>query len=64
VQAAIAEIRAAHANGELDVLPTETRWLDRLAKVADNLPESEEAFTGQMMDALKDAPWIPAEYGL
>lgn len=64
VQTAIDLIREAHAGGDLKIPVNETRWLDRLAKVADALPESEDTFTAQMMDELKDAPWIPAEYGL
>ncbi|MCC6730314.1 MAG: methanol--corrinoid methyltransferase [Chthonomonadales bacterium] len=64
VQAASDEIRAAHAAGELRVPPNEVRWLDRLARQADSLPESEEAFTTEMLAALADAPWLPGEYGL
>jgi len=64
VLAAIQEIRSAHAAGDLRILPNEVRWLDRLARSADALPEDEGAFIEEMMEALKDSPYLPAEYGL
>jgi methanol--5-hydroxybenzimidazolylcobamide Co-methyltransferase len=64
VLAAIVLIREAHKSGDLAVQPHETRWMDRLAKVADGLPEAEDAFTAEMIDALDASLWIPAEYEL
>ncbi|HEY3282598.1 MAG TPA: methyltransferase MtaB domain-containing protein [Armatimonadota bacterium] len=64
VLATVAELRRAHEAQEVRIIPTETRWLDRLSKQADALPESEEEFTHEMLETLKDAPYIPAEYGL
>jgi methanol--5-hydroxybenzimidazolylcobamide Co-methyltransferase len=64
VQAAIEEIRQAHREGTLRIPANEIRWLDRLARQADALPESEEAFVTEMKAALKDTPYLPKEYGL
>lgn len=64
VQTALEMIRAAHADGTLKIPVNETRWLDRLASQADALPESESDFVAERMDALKDAPYLPQEYGL
>ncbi|HSV74813.1 MAG TPA: methyltransferase MtaB domain-containing protein [Chthonomonadales bacterium] len=64
VQAAVQEIRAAHAAGGLRIAPNEVRWLDRLARAADALPDDEGAFIDEMMEALKDSPYLPAEYDL
>lgn len=60
----VAELRRAHGAGEVRILPREVRWLDRLSQQADSLPESEESFCEEMMPALKDAPYLPSEYGL
>jgi methanol--5-hydroxybenzimidazolylcobamide Co-methyltransferase len=64
VLATVAEIRRAHASGEVVIAPGEIRWLDRLAKQADTLPESEDEFHSEMREELKDAPYLPEEYGL
>lgn len=64
VLAAIEEIRRAHREGALHIPANENRWLDRLAHQADLLPESEEAFCIEMREVLKEAPYLPAEYGL
>ncbi len=64
VLATIEEIRKAAAAGDLAIPVNEARWTDRLAKQADALPEDEDAFIAEQLDALKDAPWLPAEYGL
>ncbi|HEY3267589.1 MAG TPA: methyltransferase MtaB domain-containing protein [Armatimonadota bacterium] len=64
VLAVIAELRDAQASGRVRILPTETRWLDRLSKQADALPDSEDAFIAERTDALRNAPYLPGEYGL
>ena len=63
VLAALSEIKDAHSAGRLRILPNEVRWLDRLQKQADSLPESESDFHAEMSETLKDSPYIPAEYG-
>ncbi|MGQ9815335.1 MAG: methyltransferase MtaB domain-containing protein [Candidatus Roseilinea sp.] len=40
-QAALAALRAAHANGQVMIPETELGWLDRLSRQADQLPEEE-----------------------
>lgn len=64
VLAAVAELRAAQASGTLRVLENEKKWLDRLAREADSLPDSEEAFVAEMAPELRGAPYLPQEYGL
>jgi len=64
VLATVAEIRRAHAAGEVRILPGEIRWLERLTRQADSLPEQEEEFQAEMTETLKDAPYLPEEYGL
>lgn len=64
VLATIDELRRASGSGEVKIAATEVRWLDRLAQQADRLPDDEDAFIGQQMAALVDAPYLPAEYGL
>jgi methanol--5-hydroxybenzimidazolylcobamide Co-methyltransferase len=58
------ELKRARDTGELYILPTEAKWLDRMSKQADKLPEDEEAFIADMMIKLQDAPYLPQEYGL
>ncbi len=64
VLAGIREIREAHADGRLHIAANEAKWVDRLSKAADSLPESEDAFIAEMMPVLADAPYLPGEYGL
>jgi methanol--5-hydroxybenzimidazolylcobamide Co-methyltransferase len=64
VQTTLALMRLAHDAGELTIPANETRWLDRLTRQAEALPDSESAFIAAMCDELKDAPWLPEEYGL
>jgi methanol--5-hydroxybenzimidazolylcobamide Co-methyltransferase len=60
----IAELKRANGLGELPLSPPETRWLNRLEKEADTLPETEDEFIDQMAPELADAPYLPEEYGL
>ena len=64
VQATLDEIKRAHAAGELTIVPGEVRWLDRLSKQTDALPESEEEFQAEMSQTLRNSPYLPEEYGL
>lgn len=62
--AAMEAIRQAHQEGELSLSPNELRWLERTEKQAGEIPESEVKFCEEMMQELKDAPYLPEEYGL
>jgi methanol--5-hydroxybenzimidazolylcobamide Co-methyltransferase len=64
ILATIAELRRASGAGELFLVPNEVRWLDRLWRQADSLPESESEFIESMAEELVDAPYLPEEYGL
>ncbi|MGC8667830.1 MAG: methyltransferase MtaB domain-containing protein [Chthonomonadales bacterium] len=64
VLAALEELRRGKAAGEVHIPANETRWLDRLSREADSLPEDEERFIAEMMPALADAPYLPREYCL
>jgi methanol--5-hydroxybenzimidazolylcobamide Co-methyltransferase len=62
--ATLDELRKAHASGDVKIPRNEIRWLDKFCKQAESLPETEEQICDQMRDQLKDAPYLPAEYGL
>jgi len=62
--AAFEEIRNARASGEVHIAANELKWLDRLSKEADSLPDTEAAMCELMHDRLIDSPYLPAEYGL
>lgn len=64
IRETMAELRRAHAEGSLRIAATEKRWLDRLSREADGLPEEEDAFICEMRAELADAPYLPEEYGL
>ncbi len=61
---AIQEIKNAHNQEELHLPKREERWLDRLSQEADTLPDSEDEFIEQMLEILKDKPFLPSEYEL
>jgi methanol--5-hydroxybenzimidazolylcobamide Co-methyltransferase len=64
VRVALGEIRRAHREGALHVPANEIRWMDRLEREADGLPDSEDVFCEEMVAELKSAPYLPGEYGL
>ncbi len=64
VAAALAELKSAQASGELRIAGNEVKWMDRMCRAADSLPDSEEAMCESMRDQLQDAPYLPSEYGL
>jgi len=57
------ELRSATESGRLALPPIEMRWLKKLEKQAEALPDSETQFHDEMQAELADAPYIPAEYG-
>jgi len=62
--AALGEIRAAHAQGLLRIPQNELKWLDKMERQLDTIPESEALFIEEMLAELQGAAWLPAEYGL
>ena len=64
VLASVDELRRGLASGELSIPANEKRWLDRLAREAENLPEDEDRFIAEMMPVLANAPYLPEEYCL
>ncbi len=59
---AIVELRAAVSSGQLSLPPRESKWLDRLARQADSLPDSEEEFIEQMLPQVDEAKVRLEEY--
>jgi methanol--5-hydroxybenzimidazolylcobamide Co-methyltransferase len=57
-------LRRAHQQGRVRIPANEIKWLDRLSRQADGLPESERKFIAEMQVELCDAPYRPEEYGL
>jgi hypothetical protein len=45
----LAKLRQAGESGTLNYSTIEQRWLDRLSKAADALPENEDTFIDQMI---------------
>jgi hypothetical protein len=64
VLATLAELRRAHKAGQVKILPHEVRWLDRLQRQADALPEEEAALVAEMLPTAAEAGFLPEEYGL
>lgn len=59
----LAEIRSAILANELSLPNTEIKWVDRLERQINSLPDNEDDFIDEMLPKLSDAPWIPSEYG-
>jgi len=64
VLAALAEIAGAHQAGVLRILPREMRWLERLQRDADALPEREEELLGEFLGSPLAAKFLLESYGL
>jgi len=64
ILSALQELREAHSQSVLKLLPPEMRWLDRLQKQADDLPEKEEELISEKLQSLGAATFLPEEYGL
>lgn len=62
--AALAEINLAVTAGELRIAANETKWLDRMQRAADSLPDDEETLIAEMREELAGVAWLPEEYGL
>ena len=64
VLATLAELKRAIEADEVKIPATEKRWVDRLQRQADTLPDSEDNFISEMKEELADAPYLPEEYGI
>lgn len=60
----LARLRKAHSAGAFKLSKTETRWLDKLSRQAETLPEEEAELTGAMLKSLDLQKIVPAEYEL
>ena len=63
-QATFEKLRKAGESGELTFSKIEQRWLDRLSREADELPESEAEFIAAVLPAVDRSKVHLAEYGL
>jgi len=63
-QAALACLRQAAANGDLTYTNLERRWLDKLSRSADELPEDEQEFTATMISLIDKTKVRLEEYGI
>ena len=61
--AALASIRKAHTAGEFQLKKNEIRWLDKLSRMADQLPQEEEKFIEMMIPQIPPDKILLAEYG-
>jgi len=57
-------LRKAHTEGEFTLSKSETRWLDRLSKETDALPENEDEFIHMMLLRVPQEKINLDEYGL
>jgi len=62
--ATIELLKAAHTNSELALSKMELRWLNRLAGLAESLPDDETIFIDQMLEQIDHSKLHLAEYGL
>jgi methanol--5-hydroxybenzimidazolylcobamide Co-methyltransferase len=60
----LAELRQASAAGKFPLSKIETRWLDKLSRQADDLPEDEAVITASLLPTLDPQKICVAEYGL
>jgi hypothetical protein len=60
----LALLRSAHLEGAFSLTKTEGRWLDRLSKQADALPEDENEFIAAMSKRIDRSKIRLSEYGL
>jgi methanol--5-hydroxybenzimidazolylcobamide Co-methyltransferase len=63
-QVTLARLRQAGAAGELTFSKIELRWLDRLSKQADALPEDEDAFIAGVLPEINRTKVRLEEYGI
>ncbi len=63
-QAALVCLRQVGANGELTYSKLEQRWLEKLSRSADELPEDEQEFTTMMISLVDKSKVQLEEYGI
>jgi methanol--5-hydroxybenzimidazolylcobamide Co-methyltransferase len=63
-QAVLERLRIASQAGELTLSKLETRWLERLSKQADGLPEDEDEFISSILPTLQRSKVRLEEYGI
>lgn len=61
--AGLASMRKAHAAGEFLLKKNEMRWLDKLSRMADQLPQEEERFIEMMIPQIPPDKILLTEYG-
>jgi methanol--5-hydroxybenzimidazolylcobamide Co-methyltransferase len=61
---AVQILRDAQASGRLKIDPKELSWLDRMDDELDDLPDSEDAFIGEMMAEVDLEKFTPGDYDL
>jgi methanol--5-hydroxybenzimidazolylcobamide Co-methyltransferase len=61
--ATLEELRQAYERGHLKLAPMEQRWLDRLSREADELPEDEEQLLAAVMPQIDPEKISLEEYG-
>jgi len=64
VLAALDELQQARKGGQLRILPREVRWLDKLQRDAEALPEDEEELLREILGTPLAAKFLPESYGL
>jgi len=62
--ATLSELRQAAENGKITNTKLEQRWLDRLSRQAEALPEDENEFIASMVPTMQSDIVSLAEYGL
>lgn len=62
--ATLTELRLAAASGQLDLLPVEMDWLDKLSAQADTLPEDEDEFISGIIPEIDSTQVRLEEYGI
>jgi methanol---5-hydroxybenzimidazolylcobamide Co-methyltransferase len=63
-QVTLARLRQAAEQGELTYSKLETRWLDKLTRAADGLPEDEGEFIASILPTVDQSKVRLAEYGI
>ncbi|MCG3198620.1 MAG: hypothetical protein GHCLOJNM_03124 [bacterium] len=63
-RAALREINRAFEEGRLRIPDRERRWLERLAKEAEELPDREEDLIAECLPETSRETFLPEEYGL
>lgn len=61
---AVRLIQEAHRDERLRIPPRELPWLERIRRALESVPESEDAFVEQMLPAVDNTRFLPAEYDL